>query len=278
MIRLLATDLDGTLFYPKRIFSGISKKNKDFLKKFTENGNKLVLVSGRNINICKRISKKIKAPVSMIGCNGSVIYKDNEFFYDQPMDTEVVRKFYEKNKYADNIVAWVFMSDRYPLVLVPVRLNFFTRMGVLFYMRTQFFYRDKLSYGEKKLYKLFNDDKAHIYKMMPVYGVGKKKIEVARKEYDKFLDAYSTEFEILWSRESIEFMKKGVNKANALKNFINVLKINSDEVAVAGDSGNDIPLFENFSNSYVMKHAPEEVKEKAKVQIDGVYCISDYVD
>ena len=29
MIRLLATDLDGTLFYPKRIFSGISKKNKD---------------------------------------------------------------------------------------------------------------------------------------------------------------------------------------------------------------------------------------------------------
>ena len=278
MIRLLATDLDGTLFYPKRIFSGISKKNKDFLKKFTENGNKLVLVSGRNINVCKRISKKIKAPVSMIGCNGSVIYKDNEFFCDQPMDTEVVRKFYEKNKYADNIVAWVFMSDRYPLVLVPVRLNFFTRMGVLFYMRTQFFYRDKLSYGEKKLYKLFNDDKARIYKMMPVYGVGKKKIEVARKEYDKFLDAYSTEFEILWSRESIEFMKKGVNKANALKNFIDVLKINSDEVAVAGDSGNDIPLFENFSNSYVMKHAQEEVKNKAKVQIDGVYCISDYVD
>ena len=194
------------------------------------------------------------------------------------MDTNVVKNFYEKNKYADNIVAWVFMSNLYPLVLVPVRLNLFTRIGVLFYMRTQFFYRDKLSYGEKKLYKLFNNDKVRIYKMMPVYGVGKKKIDVARKEYDKFLDAYGTEFEILWSRESIEFMKKGVNKANALKKFIDVLKINSDEVAVAGDSGNDIPLFENFSNSYVMKHAPEEVKSKAKVQIDGVYCINDYVD
>lgn len=278
MIKLLATDLDGTLFYPKRRIKGLSTKNRNFLREYTKKGHSLVLVSGRNINVCHRISKKIGSPVSMIGCNGSVIYKDNEFFDDNPMNHDDIKEFYESNKYADNVVAWVFMSDRYPLILVPVRLNPLTQIGVKLYLYFQFFYRDKFVFGEKHLQKLLNDKDARIYKMMAMYGVGQKKIETARLETEKFFDAYGTKFEILWSREAIEFMKKGVNKANALKKFINVLKIKEDDVAVVGDSGNDVPLFESFSNSFVMSNAPEEVKNKAKTQIESVYCIQDYID
>ena len=113
--------------------------------------------------------------------------------------------------------------------------------------------------------------------MMAMYGIGEKKIEIARQESLKFLDAWDTEFEILWSRESVEFMKKGVNKANALKQIIDMQHIKDDEVAVVGDSGNDICLFETFENSFVMKNAPKEVKLKAKNEIEGVYCIKDYI-
>lgn len=278
MIKLLATDLDGTLFYPKRRTRGISSKNKKFLKEFVQRGNTVVVVSGRNYEFCKKISKKVNAPISMIGCNGSVIYKDNEFFSDDPMDHEEIKEFYTKNKFSDNVVAWVFMSDRYPLILVPVRLSYLTQIGVKFYLHMQGFYKDRFVFGEKHLFKMLNDSDARIYKMMAMYGVGKKKIEIARLEKEKFFDAYSTKFEILWSRESIEFMKKGVNKANALKNFINVLQIKEDDVAVVGDSGNDVPLFEAFKNSFVMQHAPEEVKSKAKTQIEGVYCIQEFIN
>lgn len=38
MIKVIATDLDGTLFYPKRKLHLISKKNKQFLQNALESG------------------------------------------------------------------------------------------------------------------------------------------------------------------------------------------------------------------------------------------------
>lgn len=277
MIKLLATDLDGTLLFPKRKIRVLSSKNKKFLREFLKNGNHLVIVSGRNYQICKRISKVVRAPIDMIGCNGLVVLKDNKFFFDDPIDHESIRNFLKDNLHAPNVVCWVFMSDRYPMILVPTRLNCITKIAVKIYLLTQFAYRDKFVFGTKHLEKLLNDKEARIYKMMAMYGIGEKKIEIARQESLKFLDAWDTEFEILWSRESVEFMKKGVNKANALKRIIDMQHIKDDEVAVVGDSGNDICLFETFENSFVMKNAPKEVKLKAKNEIEGVYCIKDYI-
>ena len=51
MIKLLATDLDGTLFYPKRKFTLMTRKNAKFLKDFYNAGGKVMLVTGRNYNI-----------------------------------------------------------------------------------------------------------------------------------------------------------------------------------------------------------------------------------
>ena len=113
--------------------------------------------------------------------------------------------------------------------------------------------------------------------MMAVYGVGKKKIEVARVQREKFNNAYGTLFEIFWSKEAIEFMKKGVNKAEALTKLLEELKIEKNAVAVVGDSGNDVPMFEVFENSFAMAQAPEEVKMKAKTEVKGVYCIKDHL-
>ena len=47
MIKVLATDLDGTLFYPKRKISLISGKNKKFLRKFVKEGKKVILVTAK---------------------------------------------------------------------------------------------------------------------------------------------------------------------------------------------------------------------------------------
>lgn len=277
-IKLLATDLDGTLFYPKRKFRAVCTKNKKFLREFIKNGNRLVLVSGRNFHICNRISKIVKAPIDMIACNGSVVLKDNKFLFDNPLDINDVKDFLEENLSKSNVAVWTIMSNKFPMILIPANINKALECFVRIYMKMQFAYRDKFVVGKKYLDKLLNDKDAKIYKLMAIYGVGKKKENLAREETNKYVDAYGTKFEVLWSKEAIEFMKKGVNKSNALKKFINVLKIEDDAVAVVGDSGNDIPLFEAFDNSFVMAQAPDEVKQKAKTEIKGVYCIKDYID
>ena len=46
--KLIATDLDGTLFYPKKRIKMISKKNLRFLRDRIDKENHIVIVSGRN--------------------------------------------------------------------------------------------------------------------------------------------------------------------------------------------------------------------------------------
>ncbi len=278
MIKLIATDLDGTLFYPKRRFRLLSTKNRKFLREYLRRDDRhVVLVSGRNFDIGHKVIRRIGS-ADMIACNGSVILRNEKVIEDHPMDHAEIREFLKENGDKTSAIGWVFMSDRYPMVIVPVQGGIVSHLFLRLYLMFQFAYREKFLIGEKYLRFLLEDENARIYKMMAIYGIGSKKIETARKETEKFIDAYGTRFEVLWSNQSVEFMNKGVNKANALKKIINVLELKEDEVAVVGDSGNDIPLFESFENSFVMAQAPEEVKRKAKTEIEGVYCLRDYID
>ena len=64
----------------------------------------------------------------------------------------------------------------------------------------------------------------------------------------------------------------------AYEKYINALGITKEEVAVVGDSGNDVPLFEEFPNSFVMRQAHKDVREKARTIIKGVYELEKYVN
>ena len=57
---------------------------------------------------------------------------------------------------------------------------------------------------------------------------------------------------------------KDSNKAAAVRFFRRYLNIGDDETAVFGDSANDVPMFELTENSYAMKNAPADIRQKAK--------------
>ena len=61
----------------------------------------------------------------------------------------------------------------------------------------------------------------------------------------------------------IGITQKGSNKAAAVRFFQKYLIIGNEETAVFGDSSNDIPMFELTENSYAMKNAPEDIRQKA---------------
>ena len=58
MAKILVTDLDGTLFYPKKRLGLIGKENLSFLREWVDSGNKLVLASGRNYKDAEKNTKK----------------------------------------------------------------------------------------------------------------------------------------------------------------------------------------------------------------------------
>lgn len=277
MIKLIATDLDGTLFYPKRKFKLLTKKNRKFMIDYINQGNEVVLVSGRNYFISNRVKKRIKNDIDMIACNGSVIYKGDELIFDSPMDHKKVYDFYLENCKNKEILTWIFMTDKDNMIVVHNSLSSFLRVFYRIVLFFQFGYTGKCKFGKKRFKQMIENENARIYKVMAIYGLGKKATEKARIASKKFGEDLKDSFEVMWSTESIEFMNKGINKARALEKLIQELGIDKEEVAVIGDSGNDVPLFESFPNSFVMSHAHEEVKKKANVVIDGFYCLEKYI-
>ena len=96
---------------------------------------------------------------------------------------------------------------------------------------------------------------------------------IQKKAYAEFGET----LEAHYSGITVEIMKKDVNKANALKMLLNMLELEESETAVIGDSGNDIPMFDAFENSFCMKKAPKQVKSKAKHIVSGVYEIEKFL-
>ena len=47
-VKLIATDLDGTLFYPKKRSHMVTKENRAFIHRFVGDGGRILLVTGRN--------------------------------------------------------------------------------------------------------------------------------------------------------------------------------------------------------------------------------------
>lgn len=84
MKKLLAVDLDGTLFYPQRRFALMTRKNLKFLKDFIADGNEVVVATGRNCRMLKKIEKKLGTKLTMIGCKGSFTRTDDKFLASHP--------------------------------------------------------------------------------------------------------------------------------------------------------------------------------------------------
>ena len=92
-MKIIATDLDGTLFYPKDKIEMISPKNLYFLQNFIDEGNKVVIISGRSIDFGKKVINKIGRDCSIIGFNGTCVYSDNQFIEKKTMPNELVKEF-----------------------------------------------------------------------------------------------------------------------------------------------------------------------------------------
>ena len=277
MIKALATDLDGTLFYPKRKMRLMRSKNKKFLIEFGSAGNQIILVTGRNNDVSSKVAKTIENDnVIVIGCNGGFVKKGNDTLIENPIEHSRARVLFDLLCKDKKVKSILIFTDKHNIILDDTPLNPLYRLVGLIGMKAQGVYNEKFVRGRKAVYDLLDNEEEKIYKIMPWYGLGPHGDEYARLASIAYKQSVGDMFEIAWTADAVEFMKKGVNKAAILKRILQDLNIKEENTYVVGDSGNDISLFHNFENSFVMSHAPEEVKKEAKYIVESVADLKDY--
>ena len=270
MAKLLATDLDGTLMYPRRIKRCIPKKNCKFLQEWYNRGNKIVLITSRSIQFMDRLKEEIKVPFDSITCTSSVIEADGKIIRDASMDNKSIKHILDKITKQYKPSAYLMTTDEENLVIKDL-----TGAGklLLFFYKFYWFLQFKRRESYKLDNKLFDEQlaKAKIYKIMIFFGLGRKKNQVA-KDLNKILRDEFPSIECSWSSVIIELTPLNCNKGSGLEYYTHNQGIKPDDVYVIGDSGNDISMFNKFHrHSTCMLHAFPSVRKYAKYTISRVY-------
>lgn len=277
MIKLIATDLDGTLFYPKRRVKGLCSSNREFLKKYLNDGGKLVLVTGRSAIIQPRVEKTLGHKVAILGCNGAFFKEDDEMKISYPMDKELLLDLYSYCRIEfDFFNFMLFNETENTFVSGGERLTPFLVKVAKVVNGTNGFYKENLIPGEKIFLDAINNYDS--FKLMPVVGFEKKSHIKAEAIKLAIKTRYANKFNVVASAGAIEITAPEADKGATLLKYCKMNNIKEDEVFVCGDSGNDLPMFEYFPHSFCMSHSPTHIKSQANHVIDRISDLKKYLN
>lgn len=279
MIKAIATDLDGTLFYPKRRFRLIQSDNKKFLREVVESGKKLILVTGRNVHVSHKVAEACKIDlkdITVVGCNGAFVSEGGNIIESHSLDHQKAKEIYNYLLKDKRVKTLMMFTDKINMHVDSRGLNPVERFVGIIGLNLQGAYYEPFRMKHKYAQEMLDDESVNIFKIMPWYGYAKNSREIARIATIELTEKFGEFFEIAWSHDAVEITPKGVDKATVLNRILKDRGIEKDEILYAGDSGNDISCFREFPNSFVMEQAQDEVKKEAKYIIKSVAELKNY--
>jgi Cof subfamily protein (haloacid dehalogenase superfamily) len=269
MSKLIAIDLDGTLFYPKKRIKLVSKENIKFLKWAKSNGHEVVFVTSRNRRFVEKVLKEIDLDIDFVCQNGCVVVHNHKVIVDEIMakeDVQQVTKFIQKHHQR-----YMFSMDTKEASNIVFSSAYIWYINILyrFYYFLQGRYREDYDKNNSRFEKEMQESST-IQRLLIYFGLGKRAKKLALEESQILKDKFPN-LEIAWINGLIEVASLGTNKGNSLTKLVKAKNWNISDVIVIGDSGNDVPMFTMFPNSYCMSHAHPSIKKHARHVIKRVY-------
>lgn len=254
MIKLIATDMDGTLLNDN---GSINEKIFDLIHDLNEKDIKFAAASGRFYSQLSKNFEKVNTDMIFIAHNGALIKYNNKgkILYSNSIDKKEIEHVINLAPQLGEEMFLAGENEAYIVNPTEEMLNEFTAVHVPIV-----------------ILKSFSEIKNPIYKI--TYYMSQGINPHILKHLENNLDA-ALEF-VVSGDKWIDIMNKGVSKGNAIKILQEKFTINQRNTMVFGDYYNDLTMFNAAHYSYAMKNAPEDVKKHANFiagsnNEDGVY-------
>lgn len=239
MIRLIATDLDGTLLAGK---SNLPEENIAALRRAMDTGVRLVLSSGRIIEAMTGLADKIGVNAPLIVYNGAMVYdyKNDEILYGKTIPWEI----------AAEVIRHVETTGVH-VQACPGRGYFFREKN-----RWTDYYEDKVGPKGTAVHMPLSDWlHQDVYKLLCL-GESHLLEGLVRDLTPLFPDVSF----IKSADTHLEVVARGVDKADGLRFLSAQLGIDPSEIMAFGDEQNDLGMLDFAGEGYLMENAPEPLR------------------
>lgn len=226
-MKILVTDLDGTLFQ-NGVVDEVSLQKLDA---FIEEGNKVVIATGRSYSRVKHLRRIVDAAY-IIGCNGAIVLNSHGEIMEKhiisPSDVETIIKMYNDDMY-------MFVSDGINLTQITSPQTQITSDCVFISITLKNTNMNQLKILEQTIVN--------------------QELKVSCVINDVHLDIGAP----------------NISKANGIKTVLKLLAPKNPQILVVGDNYNDISMCQEFNEySYAINNGQDALKQIAKYNVNTV--------
>ena len=240
LIKLVATDLDGTLLNSKK---ELPEDFREWVLGHREI--KMVIASGRQYYNIKKLFQGMEDSMVFMADNGGLVFENNEIIYSNPMKEEdviyCIEQFYEK--------------ENRPIILSGEKSAYMEHSSEEAEYNAHMYYERLEFTGDLK--KCVKKDR--IIKIA-VFIEGNS----AEKRYNKLGDFHNRIEAVLSGSCWIDIANKNADKGNAVKMLQEKYGISAVNCMAFGDYINDLDMLLRCGESYAMMNAHPSLKEIAK--------------
>lgn len=242
MIRLIASDLDGTLLNDEH---KISEYNKKIISEVRKKGIKFILSTGRPTSAASKFLDDLNIETDMISFNGAMITdRSGKILYEDNLESDIGKELIDiAKKY--KVYYQGFLGERWNISDSKSEwLNFYISIAQInnynvgFENIKDFSFSKFMFIGENNILKEIV-------------------LELDKNLKDKVYYTFSRPV-------YLEVHSPNVSKANALSFLLNKYNIKRENIMAFGDNNNDIEMLETAGISVAVENAENIVKEKAK--------------
>lgn len=265
-MKLIAIDLDGTLLSPEM---EITKENLAAIREAQNQGNTVMICSGRAPEDIQQILEKYDLSMPLAGSNGSVVQAQGRVLQSVSMNREDIIETAEKldeerfpyRIYTNNgIYMPADWSERVELAIKQKQIKVEGLSDEIYRKITEQPQKSSLINFFDHYSELFDKEGLTIQKFFVLTLNESSKTALA-----SYLEGISTIGITSSSPLNIEVMDQHGNKGSALKKVADHFNIPLDDTVAIGDNFNDIPMLEVAGLSVAMGNAEPQVKEVCDV-------------
>ena len=249
-IRVIATDMDGTLLDPKGQLD--LPRLEKILDKLDQCDIRFVIATGNEVHRMRQLLGHLADRVVLVVANGARIFENNELIQAQTWDDAMV----------DRALAHFKGRECQDQFVVTAMNGGFVKKGTVFTELDKFMTPEMI----EKLYQRMNfvdefDSNLFggVLKMSMV--VGEERLDSVLQEINDLFDGHVRAVSSGYG--CIDILQDGIHKAWGLVELLKRWNLKPEQIMAFGDSENDIEMLELAGISYAMENAEEAVKRVA---------------